>query len=60
MSHIENAIELDEIKEIRRKITHETKLVSYAKQIAKKQEKDARIIESLSQKVETMNPRRAC
>jgi diguanylate cyclase len=53
MSHIEKAIELDEIKEIRKKITHET--TSLRKEIVKKQENDARIIESLSQKVEAMN-----
>jgi len=53
MSHIEKAIELDEIKEIRRKITHET--TSLRKEITKKQENDARMIESLTQKVEAMN-----
>ena len=53
MTHIEKAIKLDEIKEIRKKITYET--TSLRKEIAKKQENDARMIESLSQKVETMN-----
>ena len=53
MSHIENAIELDEIKEIRKRIVHET--TSLRKEIAKKQENDARMIQSLSQKVEAMN-----
>lgn len=52
MSHIEKAIELDEIKEIRKKITHET--TSLRKAIAKKQEKDAIIIDSLTHKVKTI------
>ena len=52
MSHIENAIELDEIKEIRKKITQETS--SMRNVIAKKQEKDAIIIDSLTYKVKTM------
>ncbi|MFQ5787780.1 MAG: GGDEF domain-containing protein [Thermodesulfobacteriota bacterium] len=52
MSHIEKAIELDEIKEIRKKITLET--TSLRKAIAKKQEKDAIIIDSLTHKVKTI------
>ncbi len=52
MSHIENAIELDEIKEIRKKITLETS--SMRDVIAKKQEKDAIIIDSLTYKVKSM------
>ncbi len=52
MSHIEKAIELDEIKEIRKKITLETN--SLRKAIAKKQEKDAIIIDSLTHKVKTI------
>ncbi len=52
MSHIEKAIELDEIKEIRRKITLETN--SLRNVIAKKQEKDAIIIDSLTHKVKTI------
>ena len=52
MSHIEKAIELDEIKEIRKKITLET--TSLRKAIAKKQEKDAIIIDSLAHKVKTI------
>jgi len=52
MSHIEQAIELDEIKEIRKKITLETS--SMRKVIAKKQEKDAIIIDSLTYKVKSM------
>ncbi len=52
MSHIEKAMELDEIKEIRKKITLET--ASMRKVIAKKQEKDAIIIDSLTYKVKTM------
>jgi diguanylate cyclase len=52
MSHIEKAIELDEIKEIRKKITLETN--SLRKTIAKKQEKDAIIIDSLTHKVKTI------
>ncbi len=52
MSHIEKAIELDEIKEIRKKITLET--TSMRKVVAKKREKDAIIIDSLTSKVKTM------
>ena len=52
MSHIENAIELDEIKEIRKKITQETSSIRNV--ITKKQEKDAIIIDSLTYKVKTM------
>ncbi len=52
MSHIENTIELDEIKEIRKKITLETN--SLRKTIAKKQEKDAIIIDSLTHKVKAI------
>ncbi len=52
MSHIEKAIELDEIKEIRKKITLETS--SMRNVIAKKQEKDAIIIDSLTHKVKSM------
>lgn len=52
MSHIEKAIELDEIKEIRKKITLET--TSLRRVIAKKREKDAIIIDSLTYKVKTM------
>ena len=52
MSHIENAIELDEIKEIRKRIVHET--TSLRKAITKKQEKDAIIIDSLTYKVKAI------
>ena len=52
MSHIEKAIELDEIKEIRKKITLETS--SMRNVIAKKQEKDAIIIDSLTHKVKSI------
>ena len=52
MSHIEKAIELDEIIEIRKKIILETS--SMRKVIAKKQEKDAIIIDSLTYKVKSM------
>ncbi|MHC4267066.1 MAG: GGDEF domain-containing protein [Planctomycetota bacterium] len=53
ISHIEKTIELDEIKEIRNKIKHETK--SLSKTITKKQEKDSIIIDSLTNKVKAMN-----
>ncbi len=53
ISHIEKAIELDEIKEIRNKINYETK--SIRKTITKKQEKDSIIIDSLTHKVRVMN-----
>lgn len=53
MSHIEKAIELDEIKEIRKKITGET--TALRKAITKKQEKDTEMIKILSEKVKTMN-----
>jgi diguanylate cyclase len=52
MSHIEKAIELDEIKEIRRKITSETS--ELRKSITKKQERDAIIIDSLTHKVKSI------
>jgi len=52
MSHIEKAIELDEITEIRKKVTLEA--TSLRKSIAKKQEKDAIIIDSLTHKVKTI------
>ncbi|MGR3292836.1 MAG: GGDEF domain-containing protein [Candidatus Scalindua sp.] len=52
MSHIEKAIELDEIKEIRKKIILETS--SMRKVITEKQEKDAIIIDSLTYKVKSM------
>jgi len=52
MTHIEKAIELDEIKDIRKKITQETS--SMRNVIAKKQEKDAIIIDSLTHKVKSM------
>ena len=52
MTHIEKAIELDEIKDIRRKIIQETS--SMRNVIAKKQEKDAIIIDSLTHKVKSM------
>ncbi len=53
ISHIEKTIKLDEIKEIRNKINHETK--SLRKTITKKQEKDSIIIDSLTYKVKAMN-----
>ncbi len=53
ISHIEETIELDEIKEIRNKIKHVTK--SLRKTITKKQEKDSIIIDSLTYKVKAMN-----
>ena len=53
ISHIEETIELDEIKEIRNKIKHVTK--SLSKTITKKQEKDSIIIDSLTHKVKAMN-----
>ncbi len=53
ISHIEETIELDEIKEIRNKIKHVTK--SLRKTITKKQEKDSIIIDSLTHKVKAMN-----
>ncbi len=49
MSYIEEAIELDEIKEIRKKITLET--ASLRKTITRKQEKDSLIIDTLTNKV---------
>ncbi|GAX60074.1 hypothetical protein SCALIN_C05_0159 [Candidatus Scalindua japonica] len=52
MSHIEKAMKLDEIKQIRKKITLETS--SMRKVIAKKQEKDAIIIDSLTHKVKAI------
>jgi diguanylate cyclase len=52
MSHIEKTIELDEIKEIRKRITQETS--SMRNVVAKKQEKDAIIIDSLTSKVKSM------
>jgi diguanylate cyclase len=51
--HIEKAIELDTIKEIRKKITHETGTLR--KTITRKQKKDAEMIKTLSNKVKTMN-----
>ncbi len=51
--HIEKAIELDKIKEIRKKITHETGTLR--KTITRKQKKDAEMIKTLSNKVKTMN-----
>ncbi len=53
MSHIEKAIELDEIKEIRRKITNETS--ELRKTISTKQKNDAKMIQSLTQKVDAIN-----
>ncbi len=53
MSHIEKTIELDEIKEIRKKIALETS--SMRNVITKKQEKDAIIIDSLTYKVKSMS-----
>ncbi len=53
VSHIEKAIKLDEIKEIRKKITHETGTLR--KTITGKRMKDAEMIETLSQKVKAMN-----
>ncbi len=52
MSHIEKTIELDEIKEIRKKIAMETSSIRNV--ISKKQEKDAIIIDSLTHKVKSM------
>ncbi len=52
MSYIEKAIELDEIKEIRKKITLET--TSLRKTITRKQEKDSLIIDTLTNKVKTI------
>lgn len=51
--HIEKAIELDTIKEIRKKITHETGTLR--KTITRKQKKDAEMIKTLSHKVKNMN-----
>ena len=51
--HIEKAIELDKIKEIRKKITHETGTLR--KTITRKQKKDTEMIKTLSNKVKTMN-----
>ncbi len=51
--HIEKAIELDVIKEIRMKITHETGTLR--KTITRKQKKDTEMIKTLSNKVKTMN-----
>jgi len=53
MVHIEKAIEADEIKEIRKKITNETSQLR--KTITRKQDKDAEMIKTLSCKVKTMN-----
>lgn len=53
MTHIEKAIEAEEIKEIRKKITYETSRLR--KTITRKQEKDAEVIKVLSCKVKTMN-----
>lgn len=53
MSHIEKAIELDEIKEIRKRIAHETG--ELRKTITSKQEKDTEMIKTLSYKVKIMN-----
>ncbi len=52
VAHIENAIELDVIKEIRRKITHETGTLR--KTITGKRKKDAEMIKTLSHKVKTI------
>ncbi len=53
MVHIEKAIEAEEIKEIRKKITNETSQLR--KTITRKQDKDAEMIKTLSYKVKTMN-----
>jgi diguanylate cyclase len=51
--HIEKAIKLDEIQEIRKKITQETSTLR--KTITRKRKKDAEMIKMLSHKVKTMN-----
>ena len=51
--HIEKAIKLDEIKEIRKKITQETGTLR--KTITRKRKKDAEMIKMLSHKVKTIN-----
>ena len=53
MSHIEKAIKLDEIKEIRKKITQETGTLR--KTITRKRKKDAEMIKMLSHKVKAIN-----
>jgi diguanylate cyclase len=53
VAHIEKAVELDVIKEIRKKITHETGTLR--KTITGKRKKDAEMIETLSHKVKTIN-----
>ena len=53
MSHIENAIELDEIIEIRRKITKE--VVKMGKTIIQKQERDGKMINTLTRKVQSLD-----
>ncbi len=53
VSHIEKAIKLDEIKEIRKKITQETGALR--KTITRKRRKDTEMIKILSHKVKTIN-----
>jgi len=53
VSHIEKAIKLDEIKEIRKKITQETGTLR--KTITRKRKKDAEMIKMLSHKVKAIN-----
>ncbi|GJQ58721.1 MAG: hypothetical protein SCALA701_15220 [Candidatus Scalindua sp.] len=53
MSHIENAIELDEIKEIRQKITAEVEKVGEI--VLEKQNRDQKTIEVLTDKVKTLD-----
>ncbi|MDR4498680.1 MAG: GGDEF domain-containing protein [Candidatus Scalindua sp.] len=53
ISHIEKAIELDEIIEIRRNITKE--VVKMGKNIIHKQERDCKIIKTLTRKVQSLD-----
>ena len=53
MSHIEKAIELDEIIEIRRNITKE--VVKMGKIIIHKQERDCKIIKTLTRKIQSLD-----
>ncbi len=53
MSHIENAIELDEIKEIRKKITAEVEKVGEV--VLDKQKRDQKTIETLTHRVKALD-----
>ncbi|MDR4505484.1 MAG: diguanylate cyclase [Candidatus Scalindua sp.] len=53
MSHIENAIELDEIKEIRKKITAEVDKVGEI--VLEKQKRDKKTIETLTHRVKALD-----